>query len=561
MCYAFLTRFTRIPLVSAFAIFIYLHRRHVKKQRQEDANDKYGSLDFGLGESRGRIKGKKKKGSSAMAGDHVSAEELRPGRGMSMDMGSPYVLPGDFQTSRGSFHSLSKSAHDGEDPYHSVAFVKSESSMRHYSSSKDNSSVLTASSESTSLGMTNLLRHAQNPPRSTPPVGSRASTPLSDTPPDILPYDISEPVPALPHQGVGIPSNNPYEIRTQRNFKQEATFVLPVRQDPARPQSMNYGVPKNFDRSLNSSKVTSRVSEERRLPPPLMAPQASSNRLPTMVSMDTEVVRSSIPGGLDRRINYGDVLGIAQDPLSGPTQSKALTTIHEPMPSGLGVAGLPSDTRRLSSSLRPLPPDDPTDNAEQRANRIRSFYREYFDDSKVEKADRTGPRGEYYEDYGQEYLNGATIYDPATGQFILAGAPFAQPVTRRAMTPPPRAPPRFRAGPEARRSDASSGTAPVGRVRAYSSASGQPQMGFRGRAPKQQLPLPAPLTTLPTPSMLRDDSSTFSPLDFAPPPSVKDRRAGRSSSPRGEQRPYSPTVRAHTPLASPFDDLAAMPSP
>ncbi len=559
---AFLTRSNRIPLVCAFAIFIYLHRRHVKKQRQEDANDKYGSLDFGLGESRGRIKGKNKKGFPEMGGNDVSAEELRPGRGMSMDMGSPYVLPGDLQNSRGSFHSLSKSVHDGEDPYRSVAFVKSESSMRHYSSSKHTSSVLTASTESTSLGgKTNLLRHAQNPPRSTPPVGSRASTPLSDSPSDILPYDISEPVPALPHQGAGIPSNNPYEIRVQRNSNQDTTFVSPVRQDPAPPPSKNYGVPKNLDRSSKSSIVTSRVSEERRSPPPLMAPQASSNRLPKIVSMDTEVVRSSISASLDTRINYGDVLGTAQDPLGGPTQSKALATIHEPMPSGLGVAGLPSDSRRLSSSLRPLPPDDPTDNAEQRANRIRSFYREYFDDSKVEKTDRTDLRGEYYEDYGQEYLNGATIYDPATGQFILAGAPFAQPVTRRAMTPPPRAPPRFRAGPEARRSHASSGPAPVGRVRAYSSASGQPQMGFRGRASKKQLPPPAPLTTLPTPSMLRDDSSTFSPLDFAPPPSARDRRAGRSSSPRGEQRPYSPTVRAHTPLASPYDDLAAMPSP
>lgn len=279
-----------------------------------------------------------------------------------------------------------------------------------------------------------------------------------------------------------------------------------------------------------------------------------------MASMATDIIHSSIPRGLDPKKIQGNLLGPAQGPSGGPVQSTALATIDEPMPRGLGVAGLASGNRRPSASLRPLPPDNPTDNAEQRANRIRSFYREYFDDSKVEKADRAVPRGEYFEDYGQEYLNGATIYDPATGQFIVTGAPFAQPVTRRAMTPPPRAPPRFRAGPEAKRSHLSSGTAPVGRVRAYSSASGQPQPGFRGRAPKKLIP-PAPLTTLPTPYMLRDNSSTFSPLDFAPPPSARDRRAGRSSSPRGEQRPYSPTVKAHTPLASPYEDLAAMPSP
>lgn len=33
-----------------------------------------------------------------------------------------------------------------------------------------------------------------------------------------------------------------------------------------------------------------------------------------------------------------------------------------------------------------MPSDDPQENPEERANRIRSFYKEYFDDSKPEPA-------------------------------------------------------------------------------------------------------------------------------------------------------------------------------
>lgn len=54
----------------------------------------------------------------------------------------------------------------------------------------------------------------------------------------------------------------------------------------------------------------------------------------------------------------------------------------------------------------------------------------------------------------------------------------------------------------------------------------------------------------------------FNPIDFAPPVSFRERQNGmRPDSPLGTPRPYSPSVRPHTPLASSFDDLAAMPSP
>jgi len=55
---------------------------------------------------------------------------------------------------------------------------------------------------------------------------------------------------------------------------------------------------------------------------------------------------------------------------------------------------------------------------------------------------------------------------------------------------------------------------------------------------------------------------TFNALDFAPPTSFRDRQAGRRpDSPLGVARPYSPAVSPHVPLASPFNELSAMPSP
>ncbi|KAF5003463.1 hypothetical protein FDECE_9977, partial [Fusarium decemcellulare] len=50
-------------------------------------------------------------------------------------------------------------------------------------------------------------------------------------------------------------------------------------------------------------------------------------------------------------------------------------------------------------------------------------------------------------------------------------------------------------------------------------------------------------------------------IDFAPPDRIRDNVSGRSQSPFGERRPYSPTVPAAVPLVTAFDDLAALPSP
>lgn len=60
--------------------------------------------------------------------------------------------------------------------------------------------------------------------------------------------------------------------------------------------------------------------------------------------------------------------------------------------------------------------------------------------------------------------------------------------------------------------------------------------------------------------MLKDDSIMMA-ADFAPGKSFRDQREGRPETPTGGMRPYSPAIRAHTPLASAFDELAVIPSP
>src|SRR5437764_10856021 len=81
-----------LPLTVALVIFAVLHRRHVKKLRQEDANDAHKSLDFGIMEFEGR-EGKKgkKRGRGKKSGPEMSMAETRDkarrDRGLSMDLG------------------------------------------------------------------------------------------------------------------------------------------------------------------------------------------------------------------------------------------------------------------------------------------------------------------------------------------------------------------------------------------------------------------------------------------------------------------------------------------
>ena len=300
------------------------------------------------------------------------------------------------------------------------------------------------------------------------------------------------------------------------------------------------------------------------------SPVEQAASFPLRIQSQQAVVSHGPSNSILSTSSYGDAFQITP-----PSPRQTQPTIHEnptsvapaPLRPQQQNAGLSVDvgrnTNRLSMSLRPMPPmhDDPEENPEDRANRIRSFYKEYFDDSKPE------PVGghqytDYHEDHSSEYLDGA-VFDQQSRGFVVAqpNAPFAEPITRRAMTPPPRAPPRFRSntgGSRAPHMSNGSMTSSQYPPRNMSSMSGR----LPAPVPKKPLPPPSALSSLPTPGKLTENSMVFDAADFAPPISYRDRQNGmRPDSPLGAPRPFSPAVRPHTPLASSYDDLAVMPSP
>lgn len=523
-----------------------------KRDRIERAADKHGSLDFGLGEmnreERRKRSGKNKRGHPQPEMTGINAEkQFRKDGGLSMDMGSPYVLPADMVQSR---PSLSRSAHDQEDPYRPVALARTESPTslsRPATSGKDSASLFTQSSDPMGA-RSHLVQNAYSPSNTDLPSGEtpllgppQPSSPLSP-PPELsgAAYSVSrKPI------GQGESSTNLLSTDTrglQTGPSQETSTG-------SQEAGFDFNLPPATDSPLPTFQFTEDTTVVDGPYPhgedaPLAPPPRSSLRGPSPEHTNHDSAE------FDEYTTYADVLGIVQKESAGIPYNEE--------EHGLGVQGVETGSNRLSASIRPLPPDDPLDNPEDRANRIRSFYREYFDEKRGTVAG--GENGvDYYEDYNQEYLDGATIWDPQTGQFVVSGGdrPYAHNVTRRAMTPPPRAPPRFRQGSkEAHRMHGSGGYGP-GRLRGYSSASAN----MRGREPKRPAPPPSPLNNLPTPHLLRDDSAIFNANEFAPPSSYKERVSGRPDSPMADKRPYSPSVRAFTPLASSFDDLRVMPSP
>ncbi|GAB7356899.1 hypothetical protein MBLNU459_g7759t1 [Dothideomycetes sp. NU459] len=500
-----------IPTVAALVVLFFLHRRIRRKQRLEDANDKHKSLDFGLDVVPGGKKGRSdmKVPEMTVTDMEKSTSNIMRGRGLSMDMSSPYLLPAALQTSRESFHSMSRTLPDSEDPYRPVTFRNDNDSV--YSAAtrgmrKDNASVYTGSSDR-SGDNARLLNNASRISQSNPFSNENATSPDSYTsresnrpqPPPSA-HRGSSPNKPLPNPNRRSLAMAPGAFNPRQPSQQPAYASAPVpRIHEPQPSMSEYGG-NDFDSQNQTFQVT----------PP--SPPAHEQTAPVAHRYSiTEAPR-----------------------LEEPAQS----TIADRRVSGMG--------------LRPLPPDDPTDNPEQRANRIRSFYKEYFDDSKPNPPGHYPQYSPYEEVYDQDYYEDGAVYDPETGAFISARAPFAQPAGRRAMTPDARGP-----------------NLPYGRVRSNSSFQStghinNPAFQKGPRAPmqpKKKLPPPIALTSLPTPHKLKDDMA-FSPISFAPKATYRDHRLGRGmDSPTGTSRPYSPAVPAHNPLVRSFDDLMVMPSP
>ena len=627
-----------IPIVVAICIFFYLHRKHLKKLRQEDANDPHSSLDFGwdpASNSRANTKKGKKKNKPEMIATDLGGEKgLRRERGMSMDIdiSSPYVLPPGLGGSRESLHSMSRNMHSQDDRYRpATTYVPGDTTSLHsYRTGRrgadDSSSYAGSASTKRSPGddmKKELLGNAQRMSRSVPPIGRSPAPqiqvpepakqpPRKASPADTQSAGLAPKFPLLDTPRDSYMDKNGAELRKSNNYlgafihsREPSTDVLA--RDFVSPQS-EYATPKEFPSTPSSTtqqvapspspqpsgpSSTLHQTSSPNISPPNVNTQATKSPSPSPIIPEIPSTRSSASrpprkqslrasaeharydNFLDDASDYGDSSQIvppslrssqsSQHELNRQSNQAYMPPIHE---HGLGIeeGQRPGfDPRRSSMGFRPLPPDDPTDNPEQRANRIRSFYKEYFDDS------RPGPMhsaGDYYEDYDSQYLGDGAIFDPLSGQFVTAphqypvphdqsrGRPYAEPYGRRAMTPPPRAPPGYGRRHAATMSGGSRNMPP--RSRAYSSHSGRLAPSGRG-PPRKKAPPPQPLNVLPSPHLLKED--TFLPMDFAPPTTVRERQAGRSESPRGGLRPYSPSVSAHMPLASSFDDLAPMPSP
>ncbi|CAI7641843.1 unnamed protein product [Penicillium glandicola] len=529
-----------VPILVAIVVLVVLHRRHVKKLMREDAMDKHKSLDFGM-DTVGPATQRK--------GGMPPMSEPTHTKGLSLDVG-PYLMPpGGLKTSPDSLHSLSI-----DDDKYRPATASIRSFPRGH---RDDASSYAGSRYGGDDGSSGLLQNAQRMSRSSPPVYSSPIEPHGRSPVDKH-NDYLGKVPGVTHPpaaqqpGMAIGSPNAHRIPSPE--------PLPHLDSSS---GLNFGLDDTYG-NTHTNQYEERLNfplPEASQPRDLNHDQAPASQLPR-ISLPASVVTTSDYGD-DRKsqyinpaINIQGTEDVQQH--NAPIHDNKHPELPEE-PRDLDAAyDNRRDTRRMTLGLRPLPPEDPADNPEQRANRIRSFYKEYFDESK------NGQEPTYYEDFGPEFYEGGGnaagfIYDPTTGEYYDAAqgaAPFAEPITRRAMTPPPRAPPRFQ-GAARHMATNSAGFNGMPGPRAFSSASGR-MPGPRG--PKKPIPPPSPLHILPTPHMLTDES-LMTAMDFAPANSFKERVAGRPETPSGGMMPFIPGLRAHTPLVSAFDELAVMPSP
>lgn len=508
-----LTIDSSVPIICAIVVLIFLHRRHTKRLLREDAMDKHKSLDFGMD----HVPRTGKSGKKLPNGLSPQMMEPAHSKGMSLDI-APYLMPPGLHGSRDSLSSVSRSIDD--DKYRPANLVGHDNaSIRSYPRTRDDASSIAGSRLGPSEEPnSSLLRNAQRMSRSDPPIHhSPPPEPKFQPNQNQAPLGGVAPAPELDFH---------FDTPPTLNFETE-----PSPQENALHDRPNFPLPE--------------------APAEAHVANTPSTQLPR-ISLPASDVTSSDYGDDHRKSQFiipevnihGAEEPVPEVPLEMPEPSKFPEHPEEPRNLDSGYVN-PRDTRRLTLGVRPLPPEDPADNPEQRANRIRSFYKEYFDESKRETT--------YYEDYGPEYYEDGYGYDPYYD--AVPPMPYAEPVGRRAMTPPPRAPPRFQ-GAARHMATGSAGANSFGTgPRAFSSASGQ-----FPRGPRKPMPPPMPLNVLQSPHLLKDDA-IFMAADFAPGSSFRDQRDGRPGTPSGTTRPYSPSIRAHTPLVSTFDELAAIPSP
>jgi hypothetical protein len=593
-----------IPVIIIIVGLIFLHRRNVKRFRAEDDHDPNRDLDFGLNDTPMEGKKPKKQRKSLLFGSEKATQHKINQLSMDMNLSSPYLLPPQAQGSR---ETLSRNVQDQFDPYRPVAEYISETGSirskevsvyepsRHASFATNNSS---ATSKLPPLRQMSFPKPPSAPSEKSDPFATPTTTELPALPATAKLEEANLPIrPVVPEIGTvpypdeksaaDLPAPPIIPRRASDRVASPVTthgrFELPESNDIGAahagngehmPSPRNDGEPAGLGLNFD-------------LPsPPIVAGRYSDGpdldkhgQAPTIqIADDRRSKDSYYPDQPETQTSeyYEDY----QDYTRGRPLSRQPATGYDEQPQqGLGVPQ--QQSKRMSIGLRPLPPQEINDSEdpEYRANRIRSFYKEYFDDSKEAPPVPQANEGGYYEDYDQQYLGDIAYFDSDSNAFVM---PYAQPVTRRAMTPPPagrrgggpRGPgprpsrgPRGPGGPHGPHGSVGGMSLPGG-PRSRSGSSWGPRPGSSASAaygrqpPKKKLPPPAVLNTLPAPSKLRDDSfALMNATDFAPPEAFSERARGRSQSPLGERRPYSPRVPAASPLVTSFDDMAVLPSP
>ncbi|KAG5968277.1 hypothetical protein E4U58_001919 [Claviceps cyperi] len=569
-----------IPLIVATFVLLYLHRRNVKKLRQEDLQDPHKGLDFGMGDS-----GKGKRRSLFGIGEKSNHKSNQ--LSMDMNLSSPYLLPPNVHESKDSVHSLARTFPADQDPYRTVKqYANSDGgSIRSYKPARDAS--LRHGNKPGSTKSPTLETHRELPSRSDSmpkrELSDAKSNPfITPTSPQAthqfpLPGDVEKPI--RPIQPV-IPEIGTVEFSDER----ASGLDMPDIQPPPRVLSHDshhrtHSPPSEHNKPMVPELRT--ISDERHKGPAHTGLGLAID-VPKIYSPGDYGEYGATGGGSGQALPYDDYGHRDMHPSEHREEQHQGQQQQQQSQQGLGVPQ--QQMKRLSVGFRPLPPDEvmESEDPEYRANRIRSFYKEYFDDKEPpppmpsQNQPIQNHAEEYYEDYETSYPGNAAYYDAENHAFVM---PYAEPVTRRAMTPPPAG--RFHGGPggpgthgPARgfpRGPGSIGgmSLPGGRGRPRAGSVGGPRPGSsasagpRGRPPmKKNLPLPEALPTLPTPSKLKDDLfAIFNAADFAPPTTFKDQATGRSQSPLGERRQYQPSVPVASPLVTAFDELSVLPSP
>ncbi|RKF75338.1 hypothetical protein GcM1_234041 [Golovinomyces cichoracearum] len=415
-----------VPLVGAAILFLILQRRHVRKIREEDADDRHASLDFGLGDT-SNLQSSNKTSIQSMKDEKSGLSHRQVSLNMSMN--NPYLVSLDSKNSKDSLDSLSLSLRK-EDPYRPVSKFLASDTASNKPQKRPSSPVNNSPNDSqTSLNDTRNSSNASTNSRNKP--ANAAIFPPRYNSLHYQQVDTNDQ--GLPNQN-GFPTELP-----QAHISPEATISTngwasgrPLNQQLqhqpliGHENNNSFGANQNF-RTNDYQNIDQNHAFD---------PAAYYEGERTQYTNNPTELRNQAQSQFYTANNftYEPMNG---DPSSGQYPSNAEYMYESQYPTEDQVGGVDlsynisrSNNRLSVMQARPLPPNAITDSddPEIRANRIRSFYKEYFDDSS------SMPNGTYEKRNHLNHNDESVYYDPDSNQFVL---PYSQPVTRRAITPPP----------------------------------------------------------------------------------------------------------------------------